>query len=297
MKDLSIISKKELDNLIDKSNILLKISSRAVDSKYLGELKIFDNTRLELIANNMPEINRASNSFGRTNSQFIDKLMSLTMISYSPYRYLHQCLSKIESRRQALSQHQFKLKRELLEIEKINNKLSDDPDNKELLLDLEEKIVNIQDSILYIEGALKEILVYQDAYNEIKSSNNIPDNWDELDFERSEIKHHIKMAFLNGIKDIISSNKLNHGTVEYLIQLGINPILANVLISSYVTNTLNIISEKQYPNIKHLDEFLEQMYNTFSESYKDQLSIIGLKKLITEEALFLDNNLCHTLDT
>lgn len=307
LKTIDNTSITELDNLIDKSNSFLRISTRTAESNSLGELKVFDDDKLKTLAEKMPEINRATNSFGRTNSQTSDKLMSITMIANSPYRYLHQCLAKIESRRQALTENQFKLKRTIVDLEdlklqkeKLEIELTDQDLNhydvkeldlkiRRLNIDIEEKIVQLNDAMLYIEGALKEISVYQDAYNQIKSNHNIPDKWDELDFEKSEIEHHIKSAFLNGIKDIIATGKLNHGTIEYLHQFGINPITANTLIISYVNDSSNMIKDNKFPNINQLDQFLTKMFHTFKDAHKDQMNIIGLNNLITNHALYLEN--------
>lgn len=306
LKTFDSLDSTELDSLIDRSNSFLQISTRTADSKSIGEMKTFSNDKLKSLAEKMPEINRATNSFGRTNSQLSDKLLSLTMLSYSPYRYLHQCLSKIESRRQALTENQFKLKKSVVELEELklekeelerqvqDNNLDNYEKNileckiRRLTIELEEKTVSLNDSMLYIEGALKEISIYQDSYEQIKKNHNIPDDWDEEDFENSELEHHIKMAFLNGVRDIISSSRLNMGTLEYLNQLGINPITANTLINSYVKDSVTMIENNNYPNINQLDEFLNKMYNVFKDSHKDQLKIIGLDNLITKEALYLE---------
>jgi hypothetical protein len=307
LKTIESVSSTNLDNLIDKSNSFLQISTRTGSYNSLGELKIYNEEKLKTLAEKMPEINRATNSFGRTNSQTSDKLQSLTMISYSPYRYLHQCLAKIESRRQALTENQFKLKRSVVELEELKlekeklharflNLPSGDNELKtieltirRLNIDIEEKVVSVNDSMLYIEGALKEINIYQDSYEQIKKNHNIPDNWDEEDFENSELEHHIKMAFLNGVRDVISSGRLNMGTLEYFQQFGINPITANTLINSYVKDSVTMIEENKYPNINQLDEFLTKMFNIFKDSHKEQLKIIGLDNLVTQDALYLEN--------
>jgi hypothetical protein len=294
-----------VNKVLDESNVLLQISSRAVDpnNTTIGQLHVFDQAKLARLAENMPEINRATKSFGRSNSQTSDKLMSLTMISYSPYRYLHQCLAKIESRRSAIKENQYRLRKSQIEIAQLQLKkdqLSNQPNfDKSIQLEidlldieLEEKIVNLNDSMLYLEGALKEIAVYQDAYNQIKKNHNIPDNWDELDFEQSEIEHHIKSAFNNGIRDILSTGRLNNGTLEYMHQFGINPITAQTLIGSYIEDANDMIrKQNQYPSIEHLNQFLDHVYIAFKDTYKDQMRRIGLDELITTDGLYLDNNI------
>ena len=293
-----------VNQVLDESNILLQISSRAIDpaNTIIGQLYVFDQAKLARLAENMPEINRATKSFGRSNSQISDKLMSLTMISYSPYRYLHQCLAKIESRRSAIKENQYKLRKSQIEIAQLQLKkdqlLSQPNFDKSTQLEidlidieLEEKVVNLNDSMLYLEGALKEIAVYQDAYNQIKKNHNIPENWDELDFEQSEIENHIKSAFNNGIRDILSTGRLNNGTLEYMHQFGINPITAQTLIVSYIEDANDMIrKQNQYPSIEHLNHFLDHVYLAFKDAYKDQMRRIGLDNLITTDGLYLDNN-------
>ena len=56
---------------------------------------------------------------------------------------------------------------------------------------------------IYLEGALKELATYQEVYDEIKKSHNIPDDWDELNLESEEITNHIRMAFRNGVRNVI----------------------------------------------------------------------------------------------
>ncbi|KKM62106.1 hypothetical protein LCGC14_1525000 [marine sediment metagenome] len=295
------------EELIDKSNVFMQITTRGADpnSKSLVDFKVFDDAKLAKLAKNMPEINRATQAFGRQNSQATGKLMSLNMISQSPYRRLKQCLAKIERKRSALKENIFKLRKEKLKIDKLlyqkqkfeDQLIVDDVsiDHQEIEfkiqhinIQLQEKAANISDTNLYIEGALKEIGMYQDAYNEIKESYNIPDNWDENDFERCEVEEHVKTAFLHLIRDIEMNGRVNVGTHEYLEQYGVNPRTAIKLVQMYLANIEQMISEGKYANITVLYDFLDEMYNTFKDEYKHAMRRIGLKKLISEDYLYLE---------
>lgn len=295
------------EELIDKSNVFMQITTRGADpnSKSLVEFKVFDDAKLAKLAENMPEINRATQVFGRQNSQATGKLMSLNMISQSPYRRLKQCLAKIERKRSALKENIFKLRKEKLKIDKLlyqRQKFEDQfvindesIDHQEIEfkiqhvnIQLQEKAANISDTNLYIEGALKEIGMYQDAYNEIKESYNIPNNWDENDFERCEVEEHVKTAFLHLIRDIEMNGRVNVGTHEYLEQYGVNPHTATKLVQIYLENIENMIGEGKFANITVLYDFLDEMYNTFKDEYKHAMRRIGLKKLISEDYLYLE---------
>jgi hypothetical protein len=76
------------------------------------EFKTFNSQKLSVIADRMPEIDRANNSFGRHNSQTSNVLMTLTMLNdSSPYRLLRQCAAQLEDRRRALKSSIFDLKK------------------------------------------------------------------------------------------------------------------------------------------------------------------------------------------
>jgi hypothetical protein len=306
IKDISL----QTNNLIDKSNTFLQIFSRAGDpnANSLIEFKTFDETKLAKIAERMPEINRATNVFGRQNSQATSKLMSLNMISQSPYRRLKQCLAQIERKRQALKENIFKLRKEKIELEKLIEKknnlteklaqegiTNDEHMNIEwdlqiTIIEIEEKVANISDSNIYVEGALKEIGMYQDAYNEIKTSYNIPENWDESNYEQGEVEEHVKTAFLHTIRDVEMTGRLNVGTHEYLEQYGINPHTAYKLVCEYLAQIEQLTQEGNYTNITVLYNFLDKMYDTFKDEYRHAMRRSGLVNLISTDYLFIDKS-------
>jgi len=304
IKDLTL----KVEELIDKDNVYMRIATRGADpnAKELVDFKTFDQEKLELVANRMPEINRATKSFGKQNSQATGKLMSLHMIAQSPYRRIKQCLAKIERKRSALKENIFKLRKQkvrldryLYEQKNLLNQIADIEEGKKeddpILVDfkLQEVDIKIQklaadisDSNIYIEGALKEVGMYQEAYNEIRESYNIPEKWDELDMERAEIEEHIKTAFLHSIRDVEMTGRLNVGTHEYLEQYGINPHTAYKLVKEYLNN---IESKEEVISINYLYDFLDRMYDMFKNEYKKAMKRLGLKILISENFLYLED--------
>ena len=173
--------------------------------------------------------------------------MSLTMIATSPFHRMKQCLAKIERKRGALKENIYRLRKDRINLERlldnkqeILDKLTELSPNiisttteltteissnsrdfknlnwalQELEIDIEEKVANIYDSNIYIEAALKEIGHYQTAYEQIKKNYQIPDDWDEKDFEEGEVEEHIKMAFLHAVRDVTMTGRLNVGTHE-----------------------------------------------------------------------------------
>jgi len=304
IRDLTL----KVEELIDKENVYMQIATRGADpnAKELIDFKTFNEEKLALVAERMPEINRATRIFGKQNSQATGKLMSLHMIAQSPYRRMKQCLAKIERKRSALKENIFKLRENKVELDrylykqkKLLNKIADIEEGKEdgdpvlLNFDLQDLDIKIQklaadisDSNVYIEAALKEIGMYQESYEEIRESYDIPEKWDEGDMELREIEEHVKTAFLHAIRDVEMTGRLNVGTHEYLEQYGINPHTAYKLVQEYLNNVENFSGGAQ---IEILYDFLDKMYDEFKDEYKKAMKRLGLKTLISKDFLYVED--------
>ena len=237
--------------------------------------------KIQKISERMVEMERANNSLGRSNTQTTNQLMTLTMLTDSPYRRLRQCLAQIERKKEALRSSYFnhqKLELEIKEWEKEDTELS--------RIKIAEARANMESSKVYIEGALKEIAIFQDAYEEIRKNNNIPVLWDEEDAELDEIRHHIRQAFRQSHRDMILTGSISQGNAEYLEQYGIHLQTARNYIKQYIDQCEGLIAEKAYPTIDHLYEFLDKCVETFGEEYIKTMNHIGITDLVRSEWLF-----------
>jgi hypothetical protein len=290
----------------------MKITSRVGDAKSLIEFDTLTDNHIETIAENMPAINRATKFFGRKNSQVTGRLMSLTMMASSPYRRLHQCLAKIEKKRSALKTNIFRLRKQKLQLDKLLSEkkyIQSEIDNiskeyrhtdkskyenqqkcfriDEIDIEVEEIVSGISDSNIYIEGALKEIGSYQEAYESMMKAHNIDENWSEEDFENAEIEEHIKMALLHTLRDMMMSGRLNVSTHEYLEQFGIHPFTAVKVTQAYLAGCDKMAQDNKLPTIQSLYAFLDDVFIKFKDNYKEVINRIGLDSAI-------DINFCKT---
>lgn len=259
-----------------------KILTRAGDKNAL-QFKCIDKEKLNEIAKFMPEINRACNVFGKGNSQTSSMLMSLQMLDGAPYRRLRQILAQIERKRSALKENIFKLQKSEIEYALLQEQIDEEenPLKKELLyIEAQEKASGAADSKIYVEGALKEIGLFIEAYREICKNNNIPENWDESDYEKEEIEHHIKMMFTMAIRDLGAGQRMNVGTCEYFEQFGIMPAVGYALAARFLQSVTEAISADKAPNICMQYAFLDEMYNMFRGEYKHAMKRLGLDKVI-----------------
>ena len=140
--------------------------------------------------------------------------------------------------------------------------------------------------MIYIEGALKEIAVFQEAYDEIRKNHSIPENWDERDAELAEIRHHLRQAFRQSHRDMILHGTITQGNAEYLEQYGVHLQTARNVIAKYIVTCEELIEKGEVPNINHLYEFLDKVVEIFGNEYKHVMAHIGLDDLVRQEYLY-----------
>ena len=249
----------------------------------VGGLATITNEKLAIISQKMVAIDRANNTAGRSNTQTTNQLMTLTMLTDSPYRRLRQCLSQIEKKRGALDEAYFKMKKKQVLIKQWYEK-----GDEMSVLRAQEAEHGLMRSKNYIDGAFKEIATFQCAYDEIREAHNIPDNWDERDAEEAEIDHHIKQAFRQAHREMVGTGCITSGNMEYLEQYGVHIQTATRLIADYIASEDEMIVKGQMPTVAHLYAFLDRMAETFHDAHKTVMQRIGIKELVKEEFLYLE---------
>ena len=249
----------------------------------VGGLATITNEKLEIISKKMVAIDRANNTAGRSDTQTTNQLMTLTMLTDSPYRRLRQCLAQIEKKRGALDESYFKMKKKQVQIKQWYEK-----GDEMSVLRAQEAEHGLMRSKNYIDGAFKEIATFQCAYDEIRESHNIPENWDERDAEEAEIDHHIKQAFRQAHREMVGAGCITSGNMEYLEQYGIHIQTATRLIADYIASEDEMIAKGQMPTVAHLYAFLDRMAETFHDAHKTVMQRIGIKELVKDEFLYLE---------
>lgn len=268
---------------LDKKKILSPLKFTDVH-KSLNGLATMTPSKVAKIAERMVEMDRANNTAGRHDTQTTNQLMTLTMMTDAPYRRLRQCLAQIEDRRKAVESTYFSMRKSEVEMKfwlEAGDELS--------LINLEEAEHGRERSKHYIDGALKEIAVFQEAYEEIRKNNNIPENWDEMDAERDEIRHHIRQAFRQAHRDIVLTGSITQGNAEYFEQYGIHLQVAKRQIEEYIRSSEVSIDAGDMPDVKHLYSFLDRMVEKFKDAHQDVVAHIGLDKLLRGEFLYRED--------
>tara|TARA_B100000767_G_scaffold158394_1_gene148761 strand:- start:15 stop:851 length:837 start_codon:yes stop_codon:yes gene_type:complete len=274
----------------NNANKIVKLNSKTNEhqshlalQESVGGLATITNEKLAIISQKMVAIDRANNTAGRSETQTTNQLMTLTMLTDSPYRRLRQCLAQIEKKRGALDESYFKIKKKQVLIKQWYEK-----GDEMSVLKAQEAEHSIMRNKNYIDGAFKEIATFQCAYDEIREAHNIPDNWDEKDAEEAEIDHHIKQAFRQAHREMVGTGCITSGNMEYLEQYGVHIQTATRLIADYIASEDEMIVKGQMPTVAHLYAFLDRMAETFHDAHKTVMQRIGIKELVKEEFLYLE---------
>ena len=242
--------------------------------------KAITKNQLEKIESRLPELHRAKAIIGHSTSQASYALQTLTMLDDSPMSRMKQCISNIEHKYQAVREAYFKIEKMKLEIKDLE---SSKPVSESSRLKIRENETGIESTQNAMGNSLREIGMFQDYYESIRKSNNIPEVWTEHDFEKQEIANMVRRSFRIGIQSISSSGAISIAGVEFWEQLGIHPQSAEAHCRNYLQQVNDIIKDGKEPDVRAMYEFLDGMAEKFKDSYKFALDRIGLKELGSEE--------------
>jgi len=241
-------------------------------------LTTLNKKQIAKINKRLPEFHRAKAIIGHSTSQTSYSLQTMNMISDSPMARMKQCLAQIRKKYSALKEAYFKIEQKKIDILELSKKT-----DKTSRLKVQEYQSNIEDTSISMENALRQIGMFQDMYDSIMKENNIPENWNEKDYENQEISHMVKSSFRIGLQDLMSSGRVGKAAVEYWEQLGIHPTVAGHLTANYLEEMNKRIVDANPPTILDMYKFLDDMAERFKDSYKKALKRIGLNEIGSEE--------------
>ena len=224
----------------------------------------------------LPELDEKTKFFDRNNSQSTLSMMSLTMLNgHSPLRMLRQVLAETEKRKMALAEAQVSHAKALKQIDKLQEKVFLEPDNKIAQAKLRAAFVGIESMESKINGSFKDIATLITAYNNMKENFGVED-WTEEEFEDSEKKHHVRRGFELMYRNLLDGGRASTSTIEYMQQYGVHPQVGFVEVQGYIAIVNELISKQQIPHSNHLEEFLDAMADKYyKEADKTTERIFG----------------------
>ena len=238
----------------------------------------------------LPELDEKTKFFDRNNSQSTLAMMSLTMLNgHSPMRMMRQVLAETEKRKMALAEAQVSHAKALRNIEKLQDKLFNDPDNNVISAKLRAAFVGIEMMESKINGSFKDIATLINAYNNLKEAHGVED-WSEEEFEESEKRHHVRRGFELMYRNLMDGGRASTATIEYMQQYGVHPQVGLTEVQGYIKVVNDMINSKQIPHSNHLEDFLDEMADKYyKETDKTTQRIFGKDNIISPEIMSIIN--------
>lgn len=252
---------------------------------YLAEILPGHEKMLSLIEQNVPEIARASSLFRKSQSQFMDNV--LTVSNLTPIRNLRQILAEIENTMHALRETYYRRKRIEVEIKKLQRRLENETDDleRELIeIDIADKKSDLQMGTGYISGAIRKVTNYIVQYNSIIEQYGV-ENFNEIDFEEDEERYHIMKAFEQALCAARSRGGLiDEGNQIYFHQIGINGGAAQVDVLRFFETEKSYFNQKREPPHSLVLDFLLEMADKYKGCSINIQIFKGMKSDITKIA-------------
>jgi len=275
---------------MSESKLVKKEETKIVKQETIGfsiQSNNINEAAVEKVSQYLPELDSKTKAFGSQNTQTTITMMTLTMLGgQSPFRMLRQILAEVEKRKGALSESQVghaKLVREIKKLERLTTE-DDDP---VLAAKYRKACVSITTLENKINGSFKDIATLIDAYNNIKETQGISDEWDEVSFENEEKKHHVRRCFEMMYRNLLDGGRVQTSTIEYMQQFGVHPQICQKEVAGYIAYTGDRIEAGEVLHANDLEEFLDEMGNKYWEGAdKTSERLFGKKDFANKDFMY-----------
>ena len=232
------------------------------------------------IAEYYPVLDKASEAFHKTQSQFMDN--TLTLSAPTEIRNARQILAEINKSRMAMEEASFSVARKKVELERKIKKLEQETDiyEKQLLeIDIREAQLHISNIMGSVQGAIRKIHNYTIQYKQILSKLG-KEELTEGDFEKDEARYHVMKVFEQALFAARSRNGIiDEGNHIYFYQIGINGAVAQLEVTEYLKVEQSLLKDGKVPSHEMQLKWLEALgkkYSNHSFEYAEKRGIILL---------------------
>ena len=272
MSDSKLV-KKEETKIVKQETIGFAIQSNNINE-----------AAVEKVSQYLPELDTKTKAFGSQNTQTTISMMTLTMLGgQSPFRMLRQILAEVEKRKGALSESQVSHAKLVREIKK----LEDQTDDLVQAARYRKACVSITTLENKINGSFRDIATLIDAYNNIKETQGISDEWDETSFEDAEKQHHVRRCFEMMYRNLLDQGRIATSTIEYMQQFGVHPQICQKEVSGYIAYTEDRIAAGEVLHANDLEDFLDEMGKKYWEGAdKTSERLFGKKDFANKDFMY-----------
>lgn len=248
-----------------------------------GGRSLAENTqKVDLAIANVSELQTIWN---HSHTQWMWKHLNLSW--HEPMRNMRQIAAETSRKKAALNEAKWRQVDAEIKIRKIEDELQKGTQDGtidywrevELKVKLAKLKEGIAEGIVIIEGAMKDILVLNELYEQLKEKVS---GFSEADVEKEETKSHLKRALIQSIRDVRMSGAITKAEQEYIEQIGINPMKLQGLLRAYVESE----AKSDSWDVGGLYEFVDKLADELVEVYKvdeKRMALQGFSTSIFEE--------------
>jgi hypothetical protein len=244
-----------------------------------GGSTLVENTKK--VDHALANVGELQSIWNHSHTQWMWKHLNLSW--HAPMSNMRQIAAEIIQKRAALNEAKWRQVDLEIKIRKIEEELEKGNENQtldywrdvELKVKLAKYKEGIADGITMIEGAMKDVLVLNQLFEELKEKVS---GFSEADVEKEETKSHLKRALIQSIRDVRMSGCITKAEQEYIEQIGINPMKLQTILRAYVEHE----SKQESWDVKGLYEFVDELTNELVDTYKVDKTRMNLQGFTSE---------------
>ena len=253
------------------------------DLASFGGNTLIENTKK--VDQALANVNELQTIWNHSHTQWMWKHLNLSW--HAPLKNMRQIAAEISRKKAALNEAKWRQVDNEVKIRKITDELEKGQADGtieywreiELKLKLAKLKEGIAEGIVIIEGAMKDVLVLNELYEQLK---NKVSGFSEADVEKEETKSHLKRALVQSIRDVRMAGYITKAEQEYIEQIGINPMKLQGLLRAYVDNE----AKSESWDVGGLYEFVDKLTDELVDHYKvdeRRMKLQGFSTSIMEE--------------
>ena len=205
--------------------------------------------------------------WNHSHTQWIWKHLNLSY--HAPMKNMRQIAAEIAGKKGAINEAKWRQVEAEIKIKKIEEELTKGAEDGSIEywreVELKVKLAKLKEGIgegmSYIEGAMKDILVLNELYEQLKDKVS---SFSEADVEKEETKSHLKRSLVQCIRDVRQFGSITKGEQEYVEQIGINPMKLQTVLRAYVDNE----AKQDTWDVSGLYEFVDKLTDELVDFYK-----------------------------
>ena len=233
------------------------------------------------VDNALANVGELQSIWNHSHTQWMWKHLNLSW--HAPLKNMRQLSAEITKKKGALNEAKWRQVEAELKIRKIEDELEKGLESGTLEywrdVELKIKLAKLKESAsegtVIIEGAMKDVLVLNELYEQLKERVS---EFSEADIEKEETKSHLKRALVQSIRDVRMAGFISKGEQEYIEQIGINPMKLQGLLKAYVESE----SKSENWDVGGLYEFVDKLTDELVDVYKVDEKRMSLQGFSTE---------------